>query len=332
MSIRTCPARSAQFLQRATATRSVGLSRHPFLSAAEVVLAGFTALATLAGPLLAQPQSEPPWSGNSAEITSYTLEQSRYGERHPGHAVLIFVTEPFSLSKHVKLDDWAAAGSDRADVLKLNFMKSFLTGVYPYTMMLSVFTPVDAAKHPHTLKTTASIQEWCGHVWSQLNRTEAGFRLSGYSYFESEGDVTTQVPDLLLEDELWTRLRLNPDSLPTGTVRMLPGAFFSRLVHRPQEPADAELSWADDDRNGDAAPARTLTVQYSKPQPRTLAIRIERDWPHAILGWTEHYESLRGDSAVTRAERRKTLQLDYWNRNSLSDRELRLQLDIPLEP
>ncbi|MEM1407815.1 MAG: septum formation inhibitor Maf, partial [Bacteroidota bacterium] len=36
------------------------------------------------------------WYAGKAEITSYELKQSRYGEVHDGEAVLIFVTEPFS--------------------------------------------------------------------------------------------------------------------------------------------------------------------------------------------------------------------------------------------
>src|SRR5205823_4959911 len=106
------------------------------------------------------------WQQGKGEITRYKLVQSRYGELHDGDAVLIFVTEPFSRSKQVKLDDWEHAGSDLVEVLKLNFTKKFVTGIYPYSLMLSIFTPVDAS---HTLKTSMTGQEWCGQVFSQLN-------------------------------------------------------------------------------------------------------------------------------------------------------------------
>jgi hypothetical protein len=45
------------------------------------------------------------WYAGKAEITSYILMQSRYGEMHEGSVVNIFVTEDFSKSKQVKLDD-----------------------------------------------------------------------------------------------------------------------------------------------------------------------------------------------------------------------------------
>ena len=88
------------------------------------------------------------WFQGKAELTSYTLSQARYGELHPGEAVLIFVTEDFSRKKQVKLDDPAAAGADKVPVLKLNFEKKFGTGIYPYSLLTSVFLPLDAARDP----------------------------------------------------------------------------------------------------------------------------------------------------------------------------------------
>ncbi|MEM6807488.1 MAG: septum formation inhibitor Maf, partial [Bacteroidota bacterium] len=49
------------------------------------------------------------WYKGEAEISSYKLEQARYGEIHEGHSVLVYVTEDFSKSKQVKLDNAAAA-------------------------------------------------------------------------------------------------------------------------------------------------------------------------------------------------------------------------------
>jgi len=79
------------------------------------------------------------WFQGKAEINSYNLTQYRYGEARDGEAVLIFVTEDFSRKKHVKLDDTEAAGRDKISVLKMNQTREFVTGIYPYHMMLSAF-------------------------------------------------------------------------------------------------------------------------------------------------------------------------------------------------
>ena len=44
------------------------------------------------------------WYAGDAELTSYKLEQARYGEIREGTSVLIFVTEPFLPETQVKAD------------------------------------------------------------------------------------------------------------------------------------------------------------------------------------------------------------------------------------
>lgn len=273
------------------------------------------------------------WRSGQAEISRYALEQARYGELHRGEAVLIFVTEPFSAGKQVKLDDWASApDSDRVEVLKLNATKKFLTGVYPYSMMNSVFTPVDAARHPRTLKTVTSVQEWCGQAWLQLNLARDGYRAAQYSYFEQEGDRSVVLRADLLEDEIWTRLRLAPASLPSGDVRLVPGGFVSRLLHLPLEPVAAQARFADlpaETYPGQAARAYELAMPSVRG--RTLAIHFAADFPHAILGWIETYRDTGDRVLTTRAVRTATARLDYWNRNRDADRTLRASLGLRAE-
>ena len=50
------------------------------------------------------------WYQGKAELSTYDVEQERYGEMRKAEQVNIFVTEDFSKSKQVKLDDAAAAG------------------------------------------------------------------------------------------------------------------------------------------------------------------------------------------------------------------------------
>ena len=77
------------------------------------------------------------WHAGKAELSKYSLQQSRYGELHEGHAVLVFVTERMNPKKQVKAD---RPGADTVPVLKLNATRKFNTGIYPYSVMTSVFT------------------------------------------------------------------------------------------------------------------------------------------------------------------------------------------------
>jgi len=147
------------------------------------------------------------WYQGKAELNSYKLEQARYGEIHSGEAVLVFVTEDFSASKLVKLDNPAATPKDAVKILKLNNTRKFNTGIYPYSMMTSVFTPVDLKKHPNTLKITSSSQEWCGHTFMQVKLNKNNYKVGLKSYFESEGDSQFKVNKVMPEDEIWNRMR-----------------------------------------------------------------------------------------------------------------------------
>jgi hypothetical protein len=261
------------------------------------------------------------WSKGQAEITSYTLEQARYGEIHSGQAVLIFVTEDMSKRRQVKLERPEIAGDDRVRVLKLNLTKKFATGVYPYSMMESVFTPLDLSG---TLKLTASIQEWCGQVFAQLNRHSDGLKIELRSYFESEGDQNKTLPELVLEDDLWTRLRLDPASLETGIVEILPSMLYLRLSHRPITSYAARATLTPAGPDGIA----TYLLEYPDLQ-RTLTIRYRAAFPYEIESWEEKYPEGRGGALLTtRAVRKERLMLDYWNHNGTVDAPLRKRLGL----
>ena len=289
------------------------LSPSPWL-----LLLGCAAL--LALPLHADPFGDY-WYQGKAEITSYDLEQARYGEVHPGHAVLIFVTEDFSKTKQVKLDRPSRAGDDRVGVLKLNFTKNFHTGIYPYSMMSSIFSPIEDAVSP--LKITTTSQEWCGHTFAQLNRTAEGYQIQGNSYFESEGDESLTVANPLTEDGLWNTLRLAPELLPTGDIELIPGTMYLRLRHVPWGPRKASASLTPVEGSFGLM---AYTLEYPD-LGRTLTLHFEKSFPHRIQGWEEAYRS--GDSTLTtRATLKKRILNDYWTRNSLADAALCKELGL----
>ncbi len=271
------------------------------------------------------------WYAGDAEITSYKLEQARYGEIHSGEAVLVFVTEPFSRSKQVKLDDWRDAGEDNVSVMKLNMTKKFLTGIYPYSMMMSTFTPVSYDQYLDPFKVTTSSQEWCGHTWMQLNLDDENYRLRGFSYFESEGDVDVTVPNVLLEDELWTRLKFGPGNLPTGEIEIFPSTFYLRLRHHESKPQMAVASKLDVHTSEFSDDPHSIYIlQYEN---RKLSIYYEQESPFTILGWEETYLSGFGnpERLTTKAKRINTIKSAYWGKNSNKDREIRKELGLGVE-
>ncbi|WP_040254341.1 hypothetical protein [Psychroserpens mesophilus] len=260
------------------------------------------------------PEFKSYWYSGKAEITSYKLEQARYGELRDGTAVLIYVTEDFLPEKQVKADNY---NKSNTPVLKLNATKNFNTGIYPYAIMQSTFYPV--ANTQHALKVTCSVQEWCGQVYSQLNN-RAQFEIESHSYFESEGDQDFNLDKTILENELWTQLRIDPTSLPTGTFEMIPSFEFIRLKHIDLKAyeAKAELNKG------------SYKITYPELN-RTLTINFNSNFPYNITDWEETYKDGFGKTAeilTTKAIKLNSINSAYWSKNSNSDEVLRETLQL----
>lgn len=246
------------------------------------------------------------WYAGEAEITSYNLKQARYGEIREGSAVLIYVTEPFHKTKQVKADE---NNSNNIPVLKLNSTKNYLTGIYPYSIMSSSFYPVH--DNQHALKISFSSQEWCGQVYAQLNNRDA-FEINSHSYFETEADQNLELEKTILENELWNKLRIDPSSLPTGPIDIIPSMEYIRLSHKELKAykATATLNQEND----------LFTYEIAYPElDRNLKINFTSTFPYSIESWADSFKSGFGSEAkimTSTATKIKSLKSPYWQKNS----------------
>lgn len=301
-----------------------------FFLALSLLLVGCTAApAGAAGPDDTATSSPPPandpspefkayWYAGDAELTSYRLKQARYGEMRDGNAVLVFVTEPFSTSSWTKADN---PGPQDASVLKLNFHKTFNTGIYPYSMLNGTFFPVSGGDH--SLKISSSSQEWCGHTFMEL-KNEDQYNISINSYFEGESGESQLSKDWL-EDDFWSLLRIDPARLPVGRAAVIPSFFYLRLLHQETKAYTCELTKGD--INDTLA---SYTITYPELD-RTLTIRYEKAFPYRIDSWEETYFSGFGSSRTkltTTAERINSLKTAYWTKNKNADLPLRDSLGL----
>ena len=272
------------------------------------------------------------WYSGDAEITSYHLQQARYGELHDGSAVLVYVSEPFNPDKQVKVD--APLTTESVTVLKMNQTRKFNTGIYPYSMMTSVFAPIEGGS---AIKVSTSSQEWCGHTWTQLNQTEdGGYRFSQNSYFESEGDQVSVIPCRpsamhcpMLEDDLWIALRTSLDEIKErakdGPIDMVPGTQFLRLRHLPHYPQNAHITF----RAGDDG-SEIVRVEYQRLE-RIITFHISSEFPRTIEAWEESFPSGFGPDAkwmTTTATINKRIKVPYWNLHGNQDTHWRSKLGL----
>lgn len=258
------------------------------------------------------------WYSGKAEITSYDLNQARYGEMRKGEAVLIYVTEDFLPDEQVKANQQK---SNNISVLKLNSTKKFITGIYPYSIMQSSFYPLNGERH--ALKLAASIQEWCGQVYLQLNKNK-NFQITSHSYFQGEADKDFSVKKTNLENEIWNKLRVEPNSLPIGDFEMIPSLEYLRLSHKPLKTYISHGEYfTEEDFN-------VYMLQYPELQ-RKLKIYYRKNFPYTIEKWEESYPSGFGENSkilTTTAKKKRRIRTDYWNKNSNKNISLRDSLDL----
>jgi len=251
------------------------------------------------------------WYDGTAELTSYSLKQERYGELRDGTVVSIFVTEDFLPEEQVKAN---RPGDGTISVLKHNLVKKFLTGIYPYSLMTSTFSPISSKKH--ALKSTHTMQEWCGQIYFQLNNRDR-YAIQAHSYFEGEGDQDYILEKTWLENEIWNLIRLNPDELPTGEFTMIPSFEFARMQHQKVQVEQVKGSLT----QGDSLSTYRLTYPNLK---RELIIYFDSNFPYGIERW----EEIVPNGLKTEAVKMKRIKSDYWRRHGVEDTILRNSLNL----
>ncbi|MCL6218554.1 septum formation inhibitor Maf [Zunongwangia pacifica] len=258
------------------------------------------------------------WFDGTAEITSYTLTQARYGEMREGTAVKIFVKEDFSPEEQVKANEV----SERTfPVLKLNSTKNFITGIYPYSIMESSFFPLH--KEGHATKVSASVQEWCGQQFIQLNN-RTNFEMNSHSYFEGEADKQFNLPKTHLENEIWNIIRINPAELPEGELEMIPSFEYLQLQHREAKAYKVSAKKSKKD-------SLALYALNYPDLNRTIKIYYQPAFPFEIEKWEETMPSGNNENSkmlTTKAVKNKRLKIDYWNKNALNNVSLREKLGL----
>jgi hypothetical protein len=263
------------------------------------------------------------WGDGRAEMIGYEAITPRYGHLRPAELVLIYVTEPFSRRTLIKDDD--ARGADRMDVLKLNVSERFQTGVYPYSVLTSVFCPTDAIRSERfaPAKIALSAQEWCGHVYLGVWPDERAYALRGMSYFASEGEVDEAVPcpaDTLYEDALLVQLRELDGPFHGGRDwegALVPALWRNRRAHRPLAPTPARITRREIDRD---------LLRFSlESEGFTRTFDVERGGDRRVVAWSS--------SDGARARLRRSTRMAYWSLHGPGDEARRADFGLdPLPP
>lgn len=281
--------------------------------------------------------SSPPfwdtWGDNKAEVNVYQLTQPRYGQLREGRAVLIYVAQPFLRSTRVKPEGDQHPDSDIFYVLKLNHLRTFETGVYPYRLMTSSFVHVDPeGQRPRgaPTKIVFSSQEWCGATFHELLFDQDAIRSESFSYFDGEADqkqVLKYPKAPLVGDTIFVAVRgLLGELAPRGGTAnfpYLPTLTEVRLQHEPLAWSEATVTRAEAPQRVTVPAGELLVDAYTITSPgrAELTIHVEAEHPHRIIRW-ETSDGERGE--LLGSER-----MQYWKLNDNGDESALSGLGLP---
>lgn len=264
------------------------------------------------------------WGDGKAELSSYSVSQQRYGQTREAEATLIYVTEPFYKSRQVKAEQPRSGDPDVIQVLKLNRVKKFRTGIYDYSLLTSVFAPVNdysidkaALSKGNPLKITFSGQEWCGTVFHQLNRRSHGMQSRVFSYFDKEGDTDETLRTdrtTYFADELFIAVRELLAPMRTGQITLYQTLEYSRLLHTPLAPVQAVVTRKDSTfrRGRVQLPTTEWIIAAGTTEWR---FSVDKQYPRLILA----YQYRDGSGIVERGIIKATKRLPYWELTDNTD-------------
>jgi len=276
-----------------------------------------------AGPAVtASPAFWKVWGDGKAELSGYAITTTRYGVPREGRIVLIYVTEPMDRRNWIKDDAGDVPVEERVNVLKLNNVLKFQTGIYPYSVMTSVFAPVDASSADRfaPAKIAMSAQEWCGLVYQKVVPAPEAFASEMRSYFHAEGDRDATVktpPGTLYEDALLIQLRELDGPFAGGKSwagSLVPSLWSQRRSHAALGPVAATIKREEATRNG--APVTRFTLLYGSV---ATTYDVEKAAPRRVLSW----KTEGGDEAKLL----KTARLPYWQLNGPGDEKYLKELE-----
>lgn len=276
------------------------------------------------------------WGDGRAEIAAYSLTRPRYGEMRKGTSVLIFVTEPWSVRNHVKADDGKHDKDDVMQVLKLNTVEDFQTGIYDYNLMTSSWTalqPAPGRPSGAAAKVSFSSQEWCGTSWHDVTFEGRAGADMVRSYFDGETSMrmienpAAEGRDALVEDNVlvWARGLASPmvaRGASSSGVAFLPSLTRSRLEHKP-------LAWTKATLARDARATKVTVaagafdverVLVSVDGGRTIEVLVEIAAPRRIIKVTQ--------SDGTVMELKGSVRTSYWKQNHEGDERVLKELGL----
>lgn len=212
------------------------------------------------------------WKNNKSEITKYDLKEDSISV---GEGSLTFnINYIQGVNK-----------TDSIQVLHSDFTGKIHKDNYDYSAMTSADLPLNLLLRPHAMKVVNSVQEPSNNSFLALSQIPKSYEIVAKNTFKEKVKEHFILERKNLEDELWAKIRMNPDDLPTGDVEIIPSFAYWQSVRKSPNiyEAKAELKeYIGTEFTGKKLMVYSLDYTDLK---RKLSIVFEQNFPFEIVGW-----------------------------------------------
>ena len=212
------------------------------------------------------------WKKDKIEITTYELKEDS-----------ILVGEG-SLTFSIDYVE-GVNKTDSIQVLHSDFSGKIHKDNYDYSAMTSTYSPLNQTLRPHAMKVINSVQEPAINSFLELSQIPKSYEIESYNTFKEKTKKHFILERKNLEDELWAKIRMNPNGLPMGDIEIIPSFAYWQSVKKSPNIYEAKAVLKD--YLGTEFTGKKLKI-YSLEYPdlkRNLSIVFEGNFPFEIVGW-----------------------------------------------
>lgn len=212
------------------------------------------------------------WKNGKIEITKYDLKEDSISVGEGSLTFSIYYVEGVNKT-------------DSIQTLHSDFSGKIHQEKYDYSAMTSTYLPLNLTVRPHAMKVINSVQEPTESSFLALSQIPKYYEMIAKNTFKEKTKEHFVLERKNLEDELWAKIRINPNDLPTGDIEIIPSFAFWQSVRKSPNiyEAKAELK----DYVGTEFTGKKLKI-YTLDYPdlkRNLSIVFEGAFPFEIVGW-----------------------------------------------
>jgi hypothetical protein len=175
--------------------------------------------------------------------------------------------------------------SDSIQVLRADFAGKIHKENYDYSAMTSTYLPLNLTLRPHAMKVINSVQEPIDNSFLELSQIPKSYKIVSKNTFNEKTKEYYILERKNLEDELWTKIRMNPNDLPIGDIEIIPSFAYWQSARKSPDVYEAKSELKN--YVGTEFTGKKLKI-YSLNYPdlkRNLSIIFKSDFPFEIVGW-----------------------------------------------